>query len=72
MKIEHIKIVKKEDVKQPLYRYVKPTDYYLSILGETTPTEAAMINNVYTLEMRPVNIIHIIIQQMRFQILLLS
>ena len=30
----------------------KPTDYYKDILGEVSPTEAAMINEVCTLEMK--------------------
>ncbi|MGE9810871.1 L-rhamnonate dehydratase [Ferroplasma acidiphilum] len=52
MKVESIKIIGREKVKQPVYRYVKPTDYYKDILGEVSPTEAAMINEVCTLEMK--------------------
>ncbi len=56
MKIESIKIVNKVDVKQPAFPYVKPTDYYKNHLGETSPTEAAMINQVHTLELKTENI----------------
>ena len=35
-----------------MYKYVNPTDYYKDILGEVSPTEAAMINEVCTLEMK--------------------
>ena len=38
-------------MNQPLYQYVKPTDYYLDILGEKSPTEAAMIDDVALLKM---------------------
>ncbi len=51
MKISKIEIVSVDDVKQPLYPYVKPTDYYLKILGEKSPTEAAMIDRVAILKM---------------------
>jgi L-rhamnonate dehydratase len=52
MKVESVRIISREKVEQPVYRYVKPTDYYKNILGEVSPTEAAMINEVCTLEMR--------------------
>ncbi len=54
MKIDSINIIGREKVSQPIYRYVKPTDYYKDVLGEVSPTEAAMINEVYTLEMKAV------------------
>ena len=51
MKISKLEIIARDKVNQPLYPYVKPTDYYLGILGEKSPTEAAMINNVAILKM---------------------
>ena len=46
MKITKLEIISRDKVNQPLYPYVKPTDYYLDILGEKSPTEAAMRDNV--------------------------
>jgi L-alanine-DL-glutamate epimerase-like enolase superfamily enzyme len=51
MKISKLEIIARDRVNQPLYPYVKPTDYYLDILGEKSPTEAAMIDNVAILKM---------------------
>ncbi len=51
MKISKLEIISVEDVKQPMYPYVKPTDYYIKILGEKSPTEAAMIDKVAILRM---------------------
>ncbi len=51
MKITDLQIVARNHVKQPLYPYVKPTDYYLHIIGENSPTQAAMIDNVAILKM---------------------
>ncbi len=51
MKITDLQIVARDHVKQPLYPYVKPTDYYLDILGENSPTQAAMIDDVAILKM---------------------
>ena len=51
MKISKLEIIATDRVSQPLYPYVKTTDYYLGILGEKSPTEAAMIDNVAILKM---------------------
>jgi len=51
MKISKLEIMARDKVNQPLYPYVKPTDYYLNILGEKSPTEAAMIDNIAILRM---------------------
>ncbi len=51
MKIDKIRIINRISVKQPVYDYVKPTDYYKKTLGAVSPTEAAMINDIYTLEL---------------------
>ncbi len=56
MKIDKISIIDKTKVSQPVYDYVKPTDYYKKFLGAVSPTEAAMINEVYTLELDSGNI----------------
>ena len=51
MKVTKLEVISRDKVNQPLYPYVKPTDYYLDILGEKSPTEAAMIDNVAILKM---------------------
>ena len=51
LKISKLEIVRRDKVEQPLYPYVKPTDYYLDVLGEKSPTEAAMIDQVSILKM---------------------
>ena len=45
-KISSVELTKFEDVTQPIYPYVKPTDYYKDLLGETSPVEAAMLSRI--------------------------
>ncbi|MEM0133148.1 MULTISPECIES: enolase C-terminal domain-like protein [Acidiplasma] len=57
MKIESLRVINIMEVKQPLFPYVKPTDYYIDFIGDESPTDAAMINKIYTLEMKSGDII---------------
>ncbi len=51
MKISKLEIVLKEKVNQQVYPYSKPTDYYLYLIGERSPAESAMIENIAILKM---------------------
>ncbi|MEM3191687.1 MAG: enolase C-terminal domain-like protein [Candidatus Parvarchaeota archaeon] len=51
MKIRSVTIERVEDVEQPLYACVKPTDPYREMLGDVSPVEAAHINRIAFLRM---------------------
>ncbi|MCL4346746.1 MAG: L-rhamnonate dehydratase [Candidatus Thermoplasmatota archaeon] len=45
-RISSVSLTEFEEVRQPAYPYVKPTDYYKQYLGETSPVEAAMLSRI--------------------------
>jgi len=51
MKIKSITIERVEEVEQPIYPYVKPTDPYRDIIGEASPMHAALINKIAFLKL---------------------
>lgn len=51
MKIKSIEEFKREKVEQPLYPYVKPTDYYIDRLGEVSPVKAALLDEISFLKL---------------------
>ena len=52
MKIASIDIMQTETVEQPLYPYVKPTDYYLDLLGQVSPVKAALLDQISFVRLR--------------------
>jgi L-alanine-DL-glutamate epimerase-like enolase superfamily enzyme len=52
MKIASIDIIRTESVEQPLYPYVKPTDYYANTLGQISPVKAALLDQISFLRLK--------------------
>ncbi|WP_048098600.1 enolase C-terminal domain-like protein [Candidatus Acidianus copahuensis] len=55
MKIQDIQILRIEKIERDNFPYVKPTDYYLQVLGETSPFNSAFMDEVCFLGLKSEN-----------------